>query len=220
MTIEARSGLPFDHTNLDDTRVLTWLNRRHAALGALLVPCHVSPGTPHRLWTPQAHSQLPPAPLSLWQFPTGTQAYIAVELGSSLRPAPRLAMRLTATKSRAGRPGWGDTGSPSAWPELTEWVLVVLVEVLGVSATSETSGETVRESYSLRSSTVRPADGVSSGRFPSMTGLNQASGSNQVIEATQDPPGTPAAGVGEDEGTRTLAPSSVEGLEAGPREQA
>ena len=109
---------------------------------------------------------------------------------------------------------------------------MVLVEGLDVSATSETSGGTVRESYSFRSSTVRQANGVSSGRFPSMTGLSRALGSNQVIEATQDPPGIPAAAVieatkdppgtpaaavvGEDKGTRMLAPSSAEGLDAGP----
>ena len=77
----------------------------------------------------------------------------------------------------------------------------------------------MRESYSLWSSTVHQAEGVPREWFPSMTGLNRALGSSQLSEATQDPPGTAAAAaVGEDEGTGMLAPSSAEGLEAGPFE--
>ena len=116
------------------------------------------------------------------------------------------------------RPGghWQAAGTPSARQELWEWVLALPVAGWDVFATSENSGGTVRESYSLSSSIVHQANGVPPESFPTMSGLNRALGSIQVTEATQDPPGTAVdAAVGEDEGTGMLAPPPAEGLEAG-----
>ena len=64
---------------------------------------------------------------------------------------------------------WQEAGNPGAWPELREWVFAVLVAGWDVSATSATSGGTVRKSYFLSSSTVHQASGVPRESFLSMT---------------------------------------------------
>ena len=202
VAIKARSSQRLDLNDLDNTRVLTWLNRRHAALDALLVPMPCpsrltaqapdSPGSPSSMKTSQGSVPVsigPIKPMAVSSRDPGPHSNSTRDI-TETGALPGAAASYHHDQCRQPRRGghWQETRNPSARPGLMEWVLSAPVASWSISATRETSGGTIRESYSFRASTVRQADRVYSGRFPSMSGLHRTFENRHILEATQHPP--------------------------------
>ena len=149
-TMEARSGLPLDHTSLDEARTLAWVDRRHGALSTLLVPMprpsrHTTqatdfPGSAPASTGPAESMAVPDRDRSLHSSGAGA----TTEAGA---PPGAVAHHHHDQGGQARTGGyWQEAGNPSARPELREWVLAVPVAGWDVLATSVAYGGAVRES--------------------------------------------------------------------------
>ena len=120
-TMEARSGLPLDHTSLDDARTLAWIDSRQAALSTLLVPMPCP--SRHTTQAPDfprssSASTGPAEPMAVPNRDPGLHSSRA-EATTETGAPPGAAAHYHQDQGGQARTGgyWQEAGNPSARPE-------------------------------------------------------------------------------------------------------